>query len=78
MISRMKMLAFFIVLTGIIHGCCCKDPSSVHERLFPDLPDTSNLPVLPSSTTAEYRKHIIQQEVMLPNGNQRRQGIEFI
>lgn len=78
MIPKMKSAFILIVLLGILQGCCWHNPSSVHGHLFPNKPDTSNLPALPSSTTAEYRQRLIYMEELLPNGNKRSTGIEII
>ena len=78
MILHKRNIFVLIFLTGILNGCNQHDVSSVHARLFPNPPDTGNLPALPTSTTPEYRQKIINQEVLRPDGSERLKGIEYV
>ncbi|MCK9452765.1 MAG: pentapeptide repeat-containing protein [Bacteroidales bacterium] len=75
---RIKKPLLIVLVFGLLQGCSWQNKSSVHERLFPEKADTTDLLVLPTSTTKEYRQQLINQEVLLENNQKRYRGIESV
>ena len=78
MILHKRNIFVLLSLIGIMYGCSQHDVSTEHSRLFPNPPDTGNLPALPSSTTPEYRQQIINPDIPRPDGSKRLPGIEYV
>ncbi|MBZ0243371.1 MAG: pentapeptide repeat-containing protein [Bacteroidales bacterium] len=75
---RINKPLLIVLVFGLMQGCSWQNKSSVHERLFPEMADTTDLLALPTSTTEEYRQQLVNQEILLANDQKRHRGMENI
>lgn len=75
---NVNKILLILLVSGLLQGCSWQNKTSVHEALFPELADTTDLPALPTSTTKEYRQQLINQEILLADNQKRHRGIENV